>query len=83
MDFIKIELQVGKEGKELIDCLDKVAEKIMAKAPIAEYSVLLQTAYAAVDGISGLSAEIKAKTRSDMAAYLVKVLLDRVAPVVE
>ena len=83
MELVKIELEVPKESKEVIDLLEAVGAKIKAKAPLAEYAELLDELYVAIEGAQKLGAEVSSAQRSDAAALLVKKLLDLALPVVE
>lgn len=80
VEKINVNMEVPKEGKELVDFLDKVLEKVMGKAPIAEYAELLAAVMPAVDGIAKLGEEMKSDGKDELAAYLVHKLLGRLLP---
>lgn len=77
MEVVKYEMDVPKEGKEVVDLLDKILEKVLAKAPLAEYAVLFGDASVAVDGIAGIKDEIKSSNRDELAGYMVHKLMGR------
>lgn len=70
-------MEVPKEGKEVVDLLDAILEKVMAKAELAEYAALFGQASVAVDGISGITEEIKSNNRDELAGYMVHKLMSR------
>jgi hypothetical protein len=77
MASVLVELQVPKEGKELVDFLDQVLGKALSKAPLAEYAELLVSVLPALDGIDELKAELKSEGKDELAAYLVHKLMAR------
>lgn len=81
METITVNMQVPKEAKDIIDAVDALLEKIMAKASFSEYPELIDEVYAAVDGVSGVAAEMKSEYRDEAAGYLVQKILSRLLPV--
>ena len=81
MESVKYEMEVPKEGKEVIDLLDAILEKVLAKAPMAEYAVLFGQASVAVDGIGNIGEEMKSNGRDELAGYMVHKLMGRLLPV--
>lgn len=81
MEVVKYEMSVPKEIKEVVDLLDGVAQKLMAKAPVSEYADLLGSLMSAVEGIGAVSEEIKSEYRDEAAGYLVHKLLGTLLPV--
>lgn len=77
MDKVSVELEVPKEGKELVDFLDQVLAKALAKAPLVEYAELLVAALPALDGIDKIKTEVKSDGKDELAAYLVHKLMAR------
>lgn len=69
---IKHEIEVPKETKEIIDFLDKVAAKVKAKAPLAEYSTLIADLYTAVEGAGVVDDEMKSKHKGAALSYLIE-----------
>jgi len=83
VDKVIVQMEVPKEGKEVVDFLDQVLEKVMAKAPLAEYATLLTAIMPAVDGVAKLGEEMKSDGKDELAAYLVHKVLARLLPVKE
>ena len=77
MKSVNVTMSVPKEGKELIDLLDSVLEKVMNKEPLANYATLFGEVSQAVDGIGSLKEELKSQGRDELAGYLVQTLLGR------
>lgn len=81
---VKVELEVGKETKEVADCLRRVIEDIRAKKPIAEIaSGNLSSLYTAVEGFDKVDDEFKHKTRNQTGAYAGLQLTEALVPVKE
>jgi len=70
MTTIKYEMQVPKEGKEIVDALTGIIEKVVAKAPLAEYVELFGELSRAVDGVEKVGEEIKSEFRDELAGYM-------------
>ncbi len=83
MQTVPVQLDVPKEGKDVADLLDGILEKVMAKEGLASYTDLLDELMVAVDGVGAIGDEVKTKYRSDLAAYMSKILMDRLMPVSE
>lgn len=83
METVKYEMEVPKELKDVVDLVDGILEKVMAKAPMAEYATLLGDLMKAVDGVEGIAEEMKSQYRDEAAGYLVHKLLGRLMPVSE
>lgn len=81
MELVKYEMEVPKEAKEVVDLIDQILEKVLAKAPMAEYAVLFGQASVAVDGISEVGDEMKSNNRDELAGYMVHKLMGRLLPV--
>ena len=81
MDLVKYELSIPKESKEVVDLVDAILEKVMAKAPIAEFSALIGDLMKAVDGVGSVDDELKSEGRDEIAAYLVHKVMARLVPV--
>jgi hypothetical protein len=80
METIKVEMDVPKEGKEIVDFVGAVLDKVMAKAPLADYATLLSDILPAVDGVGKIGEELKSSGRDELAGYLVKVVMDKLLP---
>lgn len=75
-------MNVPKEAKEVVDFLAHVLGDIIAKKGVAEIAAgNLPALMTAVDGFSQLGDEVKSDARGALAAYLVKEMLDKLAPV--
>jgi hypothetical protein len=72
-----VEFDVPKEGKEVVDFLDAILEKVMAKAELADYATLLVGALPALDGVAAIKDEIKSDGKDELAAYLVQKVMAR------
>lgn len=70
-------MQIPKEGKEVVDLVDAILEKVMAKAEMSEYASLLSSLMTAVDGVGSIADEIKGDGKDELAAYLVHKVLGR------
>lgn len=81
METVDVTMQVPKEIKEIVDLLDGILQKVMAKAPIADYAGLIDEAMLAADGVTGVSEEVKSAYRDEAAGYLVHKLLGTLLPV--
>lgn len=81
MESVKYELELPKEGKEVVDLLDSILEKVLNKAPMAEYAALFGQASVAVDGISSVGEEMKSHLRDELAGYMVHKLMGRLLPI--
>ena len=77
MNTVKVEMEVPKELKEVVDALDAVLEKVLAKADIAEYLTLVGTLSAAADGVDQLGDELKSEHRHAAVAYLTERISTR------
>ena len=75
MEVVKYEMDVPKEGFEVINFINEILEKVMAKAELAEYAELIGKASVAVDGISKVAEEIKSENRDELAGYMVHKLM--------
>ena len=84
MKFEKVELNVPKESKEIVDAVDAILEDILAKKSVAEIAAENLTGlFEAVSGFDQLDDEFKAQGRDDLAAYLVQKVMNRLLPVQE
>ena len=80
MEVVKVEMDVPKEAKEVIDFLGAVLDKVMSKAELSEYSTLLSQVLPAIDGVGKIGDEIKSNGRDEISAYLVKVVMEKLLP---
>lgn len=81
VETVNVNLEVPKESKEVVDFLTAILKKVKAKAPIADYSDLLDEGYAAISGVDMLDDEAKSEYRDDLAGYLVKEVMEEMLPV--
>ena len=80
VETVAVELSVPKEMKDVVDLADAVLEKVLSKAEASSYLDLVDDLAKAGDGVGQLSEEAKSEHRSDLVAYLVHKLLDRLVP---
>lgn len=80
METRKVEMEVPKDFAEVVDLVDAIIEKVQSKADISEYLELIAKMSAAADGIKNVAGAIQGQYRDESAAYLVKVLMERLAP---
>lgn len=71
MDRVKYEMEVPKEGKELIDALAGIAKHFMEGQPIAAAAALLPSVMSAVDGIQKLGEELDSEFKDELAGYMI------------
>lgn len=83
IEKISYSMEIPKESKEVVDFIDMILEKVMNKAPIAEYATLLVGIMPAIDGVGKLGEEMKSDGRDEVAAYLVHKVMGRLMPVKE
>lgn len=83
METVAVTMQVPKELKEVVDLLNAVLENVVAKKGVTEYGNVLDELLAAVEGIGGVSEEIKSQYRDEAAGYMVHKLLGTLLPVAE
>lgn len=70
-------MKVPKEGKEVVDLIDAVLEKVLSKSDIASFTELMDELYAAADNITMLDDEVKSEYRDELAGYLTHKLMGR------
>lgn len=80
MELQKVEMQVPKDFVEVVDLVDAIIEKVQAKASMAEYLGLIEKLSAAADGIGNVKKAVSGQYRDECSAYLVKKLMERLAP---
>ncbi len=83
IEVVKYELDVPKELKEVVDLLDAVLAKVLAKESLASYTELFDELVKAGEGIGAVGDEAKSQYRDEAAGYLVHKLLGRLMPVKE
>lgn len=81
MESVKVELNVPKESKEVIDALAAVYDFVKAGKSLSEIAELFDELTLAVMGADKLKEEVKSEDRNAIMSYLVHVLADKVAPV--
>jgi len=82
-ELVKVELELDKDVKELIDFMGEVAEYAMAKKPLEEWAALLPKVMPAIDGVQNVGPGMSGQYRDEAAGYLVHVLMDKLLPVKE
>lgn len=75
IDTVKVEYDVPKEGKEMVDAVHALVKHFLDKKPIAEITLLLPLVMAAVDGYDKIGAEVDSEQRDELAAYLIQKML--------
>lgn len=80
MEMKKIEMDVPKDFVEVVDLVDGIIEKVQAKAEVSDYLNLIDELSAAADGVMNVKEAVQGSSRDECAAYLVKVLMERLAP---
>lgn len=79
---VAVELKVGKETKEVADCVSKIIKDIKAGKPVSEIATgNLQGLYTAVEGFDKLDDEAKHKSRNATGAYASYQLAEALVPV--
>lgn len=77
MNLVKVEMEVPKEGKEIVDCVASIIKDLKAKKPIAEVAAgNLTKLFAAVEGFDQLGEELKSANKDELAGYLVQQQMD-------
>lgn len=77
MGVIKVELNVPKESKEVIDLLAKLFDEARDGLGVDDISKVLPELLAALDGLDQVDEEIKGKDRGAILAYLVNEVGER------
>ena len=72
MDLVKVEIEVPKEAKEVVDALAGVAEHFLSGKGLDEAAALLPSLLAAVEGVQDVLPALKSEYKDELAAYLVK-----------
>jgi len=83
MDLIKVEMEVPKEAKEMVDAVMSLIGHFVDKKPLAEITLLLPVIMVAVDGYDKIAAEMKSENRDELAGYLVQKTLELFPPKAE
>lgn len=77
INTIKVELEVGKETKEVIDAVTHLVSEIKAKKGVQEIVVSsLQKLITAVEGVDGVGSEMKSEHQVDTIAYAGRELVN-------
>lgn len=80
MKIEKYEMDLPTDFKEVVDLIDGVIEKIQSKASMSDYLELIGKLTKAADGVQNVAEAVKGQYRDECTAYLVKVLMERLAP---
>lgn len=81
METVPYTMEIPKEIKEVIDFVDQLLAKIIAKDSLTSYTELLTAAYTAFEGITDVGEEVKSEYRDEAAGYLVHKILGTLLPV--
>ena len=63
----------------MIDLLAAIVAKVRAKAKLSEYADLLDELMLAVDGVAGLSEEVKSEHLGGLISYAGKIIAEAIA----
>lgn len=74
MKTIMYEMQVPKEGKEVVDAMAVLIKHFKAGGDVAGATQYLGEVAKAIDGVSGVVEEIKSDYNDELAAYMVTQL---------
>lgn len=78
---VKVEIEVGKETKELVDALADLVEDIRAKKDMSLIAAEnLAGLLKAVEGVDQLDDEMKSSARNSSGAYAALKIADAIAP---
>lgn len=83
VQIVKYEMDVPKEFKDVVDLMDGLLEKVMAKEKLTSFIELYDELKEAVDNIGGIKEEAKSQFRDEAVAYLVHKMMSRLMPVKE
>jgi len=75
MESVKVEIEVPKEGKEVVDAVSAVIAHFMGGKSLAEAAALLPVVMQAVDGYDKVSEGLKGDGSDDLAGYAVYKVL--------
>jgi len=75
MDKVKYEMEIPKEGKEIIDAVAEIVAHFKQGKPLADAALLLPAVLQAVDGWDKLGDEVKSDGKDELAGYLVHKVL--------
>lgn len=77
METVSVNMEVPKEGKEVVDCLASVLKDIKAGKAVAEIAAgNLTKLFAAVEGFDKLGEEVKSANKDELAGYMVQQNMD-------
>lgn len=77
VETVKVEMNVPKEAKEIVDFVAALLADALAKKPIAVIAAdVLPKLMSAIDGYSGVADELKSEHKKELAAYLVMQVMD-------
>lgn len=77
MEVVKVELNVPKESKEVIDLIAKIFDQAKDGLDVNDISAILPEFMAAVQGIENLDDEIKGQNKGAILAYLMGEIGER------
>lgn len=72
MELVKVELNVPKESKEVVDFLALIFDEAKQGLGVDDIAKLLPGLMQAIEGLDKVDDEIKGKNRDDLMGYLVK-----------
>ena len=75
MEKVKYEMEIGKEGKEMVDAIAVLVQHFIKGGDIVGATQHLGEVAKAVDGAAGVVDEIKSEYNDELAGYLVHKVL--------
>lgn len=76
MELVPVNMQVPKEGKEIVDAATALIAHFVNGKPLAEAAALLPELLKAADGFGIVSEEIKSQYKDELAAYAIQKIWD-------
>lgn len=74
METVTFEMELGKEGKEVIDAIALLVKHFKGGGDVAGATQYLGQVAKAIDGVSGVVEELKSDYNDELAAYMVTQL---------
>ena len=76
LETVDYTMKVPKEGKEVVDASAAIVKHFINGGNVATAALLLPAVMKAVDGVSGVGAEMKSEYKDELAGYTVHKLWD-------
>lgn len=77
---VKVEMEVPKELKEIVDAMNGILAHFVQKKPIAEIAAQLPAVMTAVEGWDKVAEEVISDGKDEAAAYLVHKIMGTLLP---